>query len=125
MSAPIFEGLSPLVNDRYIVTLTAGEDLSVGQVVELTGDWTVRKTTALGSAKVVGVTLTNAANGKKVTVACRGLVRALTSGPIAAGDQVASGPNGTVQSYATKDTCALGSAIAAATSGGTAYVLLW
>jgi hypothetical protein len=126
MSAPIFEGTTPLISDRYIITLTAGEDLPVGVVVEITADWTVKKTTsATASSKVMGITLTSAKNGGKVSVIARGLARATAYGSISAGDQIASAPAGAVQTYATKDTCAIGNALAAATSGGTAYVVFW
>jgi hypothetical protein len=124
MSAPFYEGTNPLVSDRYIVTMTAGEDLDVGQVVEITGDWTVKKTTGV-SYKAKGVTLTKAANGARVSVICRGIVRVTAQGNISAGDQVSSAAYARVATYATKDSAAVGEALAAASSGGTAYIELW
>ena len=94
-----FEAITPLLQDRYIVSVIAGEDLDIGQVVEVTGDWTVKKTTGV-SAKVLGITLTKALNGKKVSVVCRGIARAIASGAISAGDRVVSANLGRVSSYA-------------------------
>jgi hypothetical protein len=127
MSTPIFEGTNPLVSDRYIITLTAGEDLAMGVLVELTADWTVKKPTVANSTKVVGITFTSAKNGQKVSVACRGVVRALADGAIAVGDQLTSSalPGYVKTDNTTKNTSIIGQAAAAATSGGTAYVLLW
>jgi hypothetical protein len=129
MSAPIYEGTTPLVSDRYIITLTAGEDLAVGVVVELTADWTVKKPTAVNSLKNVGITLTSAKSGGKVTVVCRGICRATAYGNIAVGDQVTNAPANAPGSVTTdnsnKNTSILGQALAAASSGGTAYILLW
>jgi hypothetical protein len=127
MSTPTFEGTNPLVSDRYIITLTAGEDLAMGVLVELTADWTVKKPTAANSTKVVGITFTSAKNGQKVSVACRGIVRALADGNIAVGDQLTSSalPGYVKTDNTTKNTSIIGQAAAAAASGGTAYVLLW
>ena len=141
MSAPIYEGTSPLVSDRYIITAIAGEDLTMGQVVEISTDWTVKKPTTNPSTKPFGVCLTSAKNGKSVSVVSRGLVRATAYGTINNGDMVISGPNGTVTTLALLgsgdvNTSAgtatainnlrgiLGTCIAGAASGGSAYILL-
>lgn len=145
MSAPIFEGTTPLVSDRYIVTATAGEDLlTIGTLVEITADWTVKASTLTTTAsnKVMGTTLTAAKSGKRITVVCRGLARAIAYGAVTAGDTVAAGPSGTVQTIAqptatdcntsagtaaaiSKMVAGLGKALAGAASGGTAYILLF
>ena len=141
MSAPFYEGTTPLISDRYIITATAGEDITMGQVVEISADWTVAKPASNPSAKYVGIALTTASSGKKVSIVCRGLARAKAYGTITAGDQVGSGPGGTVETIATvtAEDCntsagtaaainsarsVLGVAIAGAASGGTAYILV-
>ena len=102
MSAPTLEGTTALVSDRYIVTFTAGEDLTAGQVVYLSAAWTVKKTD--GARKdVVGVALTSAANGKKIAVVCRGLVRVIASGVIAAGARIVSAAAGKVAAVSALD----------------------
>jgi hypothetical protein len=89
MSAPIYEGTTPLVSDRYITTLIAGEDLNVGDIVEFTADWTVKKSTVTtGTKKFAGIVFTKAASGKSVSVVKRGICRVNAQGTIAAGDQV-------------------------------------
>ena len=141
MSTPTFEGTSPLVSDRYIVTAIAGEDLTMGQVVEISTDWTVKKPTANPSTKRMGICLTNAKNGKSVSVICRGLARGTAYGTITAGDMVTSGPSGTITTLelltASDVTTSagtataintmrgiLGTCFAGAASGGSAYILL-
>jgi len=126
MSAPYYEGTTPLVSDRYIVSFIAGESISVGDLVEISTDWTVKKTSAANSLKVVGVALTNASSGQRVSVVCRGLVRAKASGTINAGDQVASSATaGAVGADNTsKNSSIIGVAVTAA-SGGYVYILLW
>jgi len=140
MSTPIYEGTTPLVSDRYIISATAGEDITVGQFVEITADWTVAKPTTNPSTKRTGVALTSALSGKKVGIVCRGLLRGKAYGAITAGDLVGSGPGGTVQTIApitavdcntsagtaaaiNKAMSVLGVAFAGAASGGTAYIL--
>jgi hypothetical protein len=127
MSAPYFEGTTPLIADRYILRFIAGTAITVGQAVELTGAWTVSPTTSTtGSYKLMGVALTNQLNaGGSVTVICRGLCRATCYGSVSVGDQLTTAPNGTLQTYTTHDTASVGNAVTAGTSGGTAYVILW
>jgi predicted RecA/RadA family phage recombinase len=126
MSAPYFEGTTPLIADRYILRFIAGAAIAVGQAVELIAAWTVSPTTsATGSYKLMGVALTNANAGQSVTVICRGLCRVTCWGSVSYGDQLTTAPNGTLQTYTTHDTAAVGNAVTAGTSGGTAYVVLW
>jgi hypothetical protein len=97
VSAPIFEGTSPLIQDRYIVSMIAGEDLTMGQVVEVTADNTVKKPTVNPSLKRCGICLTSAKSGKEISVLWRGRARATAYGAVTAGDFAVSGPGGTVQ----------------------------
>ena len=141
MSTPIFDGTSPLVSDRYIITAIAGEDLTIGQVVEITADWTVKKPTTNPSTKRMGLCLTTAKTGKSISIICRGLTRATAYGAITAGDKVASAPDGkiTTLTNVTADDVAtsagtatainnlkasMGTCFVGASSGGTAYILL-
>jgi hypothetical protein len=132
MSSPVFEGTGPLISDRFVVTMTAGEDLVAGVLVELTAAWTVKKPTAINSLKVVGITLTAASNGGKVSVVSRGICRAKAYAAIAAGDQLTSAQAGSavnagcVQTDNTsKNTSVIGLAVEAIASGGTGVIFLW
>jgi hypothetical protein len=142
MSAPVFEGTTPLVSDRYLITLTAGEDLAIGELAEISADWTAKKATTNPSGKIIGLVLTSALSGKKVTIVCRGIARAIAYGTVTYGDQVVSAPGGKVQSLAaaTSDDgntsagtalainnarSVIGKCVAGAVSGGTAYVALF
>lgn len=136
-----FEGTSPQVSDRYVTKEIAGEDLTQGQVVEITADWTVKKPTTNPSVTRCGICLTSALSGKDISVLWRGLARAKAYGVVSAGDAVGSGPGGTVQTILaptaadcntsagtaaaiTKARNVMGWANAGAASGGTAYILL-
>jgi hypothetical protein len=142
-SASNLEATSPHINDNYIISATAGEALTIGQVVEVTSDWIVKASTltTTPSNKVAGVMLNSPASGKAATVLCRGIARIQAYGTITAGDSVASGPNGTIQTVAqpTATDCntsagtaaaiskivgAIGKALVGASSGGTAIVLM-
>jgi hypothetical protein len=129
MSAPTYEGTTPLISDRYIITMIAGEDLAIGDLVELTSAWTVKKPTAANSLKIVGLCLTKASNGSKVSVVARGVCRAKAYGAIAAGDQLTSAPANAPGSIYTdntsKNTSVLGTAVEAIASGATGVILLW
>ena len=95
MATPTLEGTTALISDRYIVSFTAGEDLTAGLVVYLSAAWTVKKTD--GARKdVVGVTLTAAKSGSKVAVVCRGLVRVIASAAISVAARIVSATNGKV-----------------------------
>jgi len=127
MSAPQLEGTTPLVSDRYIVTLIAGEDLNIGDLLEYSADWTVKRSTVVaGTKKFAGIALTKAASGKSVSVVKRGICRVIAYGTIAFGDQVKP-QNGTqfVTDNTTLNTTIVGQAIKGAASGGTAYIDLW
>jgi len=127
MSVPQLEGTSPLVSDRYIVTLIAGEDINIGDVLEYSADWTVKRSTVVaGTKKFAGIALTKALSGKSVSVLKRGICRVIAYGTIAAGDQVKP-QNGTqfVTDNTTLNTTIVGRATAGAASGGTAYIDLW
>jgi hypothetical protein len=143
ISSSNFDGLGPHVSDRYLVSAIAGEALTMGQLVEITADWTVKASTltTTPSTKILGVAVNTVASGKAVTVLCRALARLTAYGTITAGDRVGSGPNGTVQTVAdpsasdcntSAGTAAaiisafarIGKCFVGASSGGTAYVLL-
>jgi hypothetical protein len=100
LSTPTFEGTSPHIQDRYIIPMIAGEDLTMGQVVEITADNTVKKPTTNPSLKRCGVCMTTAKSGKEISVLWRGRARATAYGTITAGDFVVSGPAGTIQTQA-------------------------
>ena len=127
MATPQLEGTSPLVSDRYIVTLIAGEDLNPSDLVEYSADWTVKRSTVVaGTKKFAGIVLTKAASGKSVSIVKRGICRVIAYGTIAFGDQVKP-QNGTkmIADNTTLNTTIVGQAIAGAASGGTAYIDLW
>jgi hypothetical protein len=126
MSAPFLEGTTPLVSDRYIVSMLAGANLTIGTLVELTSDWTVQATAGSNSLKVVGLTFDNAVAGRRVGIVCRGICRATASGTITAGDQLASAAGGTVATdNSSKNSSIIGIALSSVTTGQTVYVLLW
>lgn len=119
-----------LVSDSFVITMIAGEDLSPGYLVEITGDFTVKKCQTQNSTKVKGITLTGAKNGSPVSIVCRGLVRAIAWGSIAAGDQIGSASGGTsagdiISDNSSKNTTILGQALQAIASGGVGLVALW
>jgi len=102
LAAPTLEGTTALISDRYICTFTAGEDITAGQVVYLSAAWTVKKTD--GARKdVVGVALTTAASGKKVSVVCRGIVRVVASAAITVNSRIGSAAAGKVAAIAALD----------------------
>lgn len=110
----IFEGTSPHISDRYITREIAGEALTMGQVVEITADQTVKKPTTNPSLKHCGICMTTAAINKSVSVLWRGRARATAYGAITAGDTVVSAPGGLIA------TQALATAADCTTSAGTA-----
>jgi hypothetical protein len=120
------EGTTPLISDRYILTFIAGEAISVGDILELTADLTVKKPTTNKSTKIVGIALTAAANGAKVSVICRGLIRTKAYGTITAGDGVSVYAGGlSVQTDASFTQSIIGIAVQGASSGGTALIEMW
>jgi hypothetical protein len=120
-----------LIADRFINTFVAGEDLTGGPglAVYLSAAWTVKRVNAANMKTFVGITMTKAANGAKVTVLCRGITRALGFGSISAGDQLTSGPAsqpGTVQKdNSSLNTTIFGMALEAISSGGIGRIVLW
>jgi hypothetical protein len=136
LSAPIFEGTTPVIADRFINIYIAGENLSPGSIVELTGDWTVKMCRTQNSLKVVGITLTGAVAGRMVSVFGRGLGRVKIWGTsVVAGDQFGSGGAGdtggtvsagtAIQDNASKNSSILGIIVQGAASGATAVCNLW
>jgi hypothetical protein len=100
MSADTFEATSPHISDRYITREIAGEALTMGQVVEITADQTVKKPTTVPGLKKCGICMTTAASGKSVSVLWRGRARATAYGTITAGDFVTPAAGGLVQAQA-------------------------
>lgn len=126
--------------DRITYTVTNGQTVRGGRLVELTASRTVQEAGA-ASQKVVGVALFdgvgNAAGSVKITVASEGVWLLLASGAIAAGDLVESGAAGVVvtvaapgagyvQAEATKYRTVVGRAIEAISNAQTGPVkLIW
>jgi uncharacterized protein YaaW (UPF0174 family) len=128
-----FDTYAPDLGDQRIITVIAGEALTIGQVVEITGDGTVKASTltATSSAKVEGVCLTNAVANGPVSVIRRGLTRVIAYGTVNAGDQVGSATGGTVQTVTAGSGgtgavmgVVIGKCLVGASSGGSAFVLL-
>ena len=129
-NAPFLEGTSPLVSDRYIITLAvaSGVTVTMGQVVEVNTDWTVDVPSGANSLKVIGIALTGGTAGQYVSIVCRGVCRAISGGAMNAGDQVTNGAsNGQViTDNSSKNTSIMGIALSTVSSSGqTVYVLLW
>jgi hypothetical protein len=123
------EGTTPLVADRFINTYLAGATITVGQLLYLSTDLTVKPTTSANLLTVVGIALTNASSGQKVSVVSRGVCRATAYGAISAGDQLTSasgGSAGLIQTdNASKNTSVIGLALQTLASGATGLILLW
>jgi glutamate synthase domain-containing protein 3 len=129
-NAPFLEGTSPLVSDRYIITLAVASSVTVtaGQVVEISTDWTVDVPSAANSLKVIGIALTGGTAGQFISVVCRGICRAISGGAMNAGDQVTNGATGgqVITDNSSKNTSIMGIALSTVSSSGqTVYVLLW
>jgi hypothetical protein len=127
-NAPILEGTSPLVSDRYIISLTAAVAITMGQVVEINSDWTIEVPSAANSLKFVGIALTNAAAGQIVSIVCRGICRAISGGAINAGDQVTNGATSgqVITDNTSKNSSIRGIALSTVSAAGqTVYLLLW
>lgn len=128
MSTWPLEGTTPLIADRFVNTFIAGEDLlTVGVLVEITGDNTVKKCTTQNSTKIGGVTLTTAKNGQKISVVARGICRVVPYTSLSAGDQFGSAASGgtAIQDNSSKNATILGVCIQGGNSAGTAIVALW
>jgi hypothetical protein len=108
-----------------LVTFTASGAITKGQVVKIAGNMTVSAASAV-TDNVIGVAVTNAADGKKVTVAMGCPIVWLTaSGVITAGMVVRAGTNGAVSSTAAGTLAyAVGYALEAASDGGVLRVAI-
>jgi len=102
-----FEGTTPLVNDRYLITAEVDSNATVtmGQVVYISAAGAIPKVkpTTGASKAVIGVALTSGTAGKKITVVCRGLVRVTASGSITMGSRISSDAGGKVAAVAALD----------------------
>jgi hypothetical protein len=121
------EGTTPLIADRFINTFIAGEDLlTIGYLVEITADNTVKKSTMVSnSTKVVGVTTTVAKSGQKVSVVARGICRVIPFTSLSAGDQFGGSAGTAIQDNNSKNSTILGICLQGGNSAGTAIVALW
>lgn len=108
MATPTYEGTTALINDNFLPTIQADGSVTGGQVVYISGAYKAKVTD--GARKdVYGVALITGADGKKITVVRRGIVRVKASGAISAGSRIASDAMGKVQAVGT-------------TSAGSTYV---
>lgn len=102
-----FEGTSPLISDRYLITaeVDSGASVVIGQVVYISSAGVIPKVKPTDGARkdVIGVALTGGSAGKRITVVCRGLVRVTASGAISAGSRISSASNGKVAAVAALD----------------------
>ena len=98
------EGTTALVSDRYLITaeVDTGATVTAGQVVYISAAGFIPKVKPSDGARkdVIGVALTGGAAGKKITVICRGLVRATASGAISMGARISSSTAGKVAAVA-------------------------
>lgn len=130
--APIYDGKSPLVQDRYLVSLNADEALTTtGQSVYIDFDWGVKATTG-SDHKIFGITLTKAASGNKINIISRGLVLATAAGATSAGEIFYAGLGAGRVIQATAANCATanvpvrGIALSSASgAGSTVYLALF
>ena len=109
-------------------TYTASATITGGQLVAISGNYTVAPTSGATSAWV-GVAEYDAASGAEVTVLQVGEQLLIASGSITAGDLVIPAASGAVADLggtpsATLDTQIVGVALASATNGQTVPVLL-
>lgn len=100
------------------ITMTAGADITAGQVLIVSGARTVSPSTA-ASAAAIGTAATNASNGDRVAVLVGGVQRIVAAGAINAGAHVISAASGRVATIGagTFDQD-LGIALTAATNAG-------
>ncbi len=89
----IFEGTTPLVQDRYLISAIAGAAITMGQVVSIaTTSSAVYPPIAIPTpnayaANVMGIALGTQVSGQVVTVVARGVCRVITDGTaVTAGD---------------------------------------
>jgi hypothetical protein len=115
MSSPALtlDGPGPFVNDRFVLSFQAGEALSPGDVVKITGPQTVGKTA--GGETFLGVVWNSAPAGRPVAVITRGVVKVFSENAVTAGDLIVGGLGGKVRS--------VGSALVVGGSGSTLPVV--
>lgn len=101
--------------------LTAGADLTKGQVVYISDDMTVSPT-ADASKAVLGVAVFDAKSGEAAFVETEGLFALTASGTIAAGSQVESAADGKVATVGGTATKVIGIALNDATDGNEVFV---
>jgi hypothetical protein len=107
---------TPVHNPGHEVTFIAGATIVGGQLVAVTGAMTVSPAGA-DSGKIAGVAAHDAASGTKVTVFVNGFVHeTISTGTIAAADNVASGAAGVIVTQGAAVN-RLGVALTAATGG--------
>jgi len=81
---------TPVIVPGATFTSTASAAVTGGDVVEVSGDDTVRRATGV-SSKVIGVAGHDAASGQRVTIfACVVIHKGVADGVITAGDQLSS-----------------------------------
>lgn len=108
-----FDANLNLVNKK----LVAGANITKGQVVYVSGDMTVRPTTAASKA-VIGVAMFDAKSGDPIAVECEGLMKLTASAAITAGSQVESAAGGKVATVGGTVTKVIGIALSAASKDG-------
>ena len=108
-----------------LVSFTASGTITKGQVVKIAGNMTVAAASAV-TDNVIGVAVTNASNGGKVTVAMGCPIVWLTaSGTINAGTVLRANTGGTVSSTASGTLAyAIGYALEDASDGGVLRVAI-
>lgn len=104
--SPTYDGKSALVQDRFIVNMTADENLTTtGQAVYIDFDWGVKATTGSNHA-IFGVTLTKANSGNKIAVVTRGIVLGTAAGAVSSGYTFYAGTGTGRVAQATPANCA-------------------
>jgi hypothetical protein len=124
------EGTTPLISDRFIVTMVAGASITIGQLLYLGTDGRVYPTTSANLLTIIGIAMTNQSTiGNKVSVVARGIVRATAYGAITAADQLTSASGGSAGLIQTdnvsKNTTVIGMALQSIASGATGAIILW
>jgi hypothetical protein len=113
--------------DRITVTITTGQTVTGGMLVEMLGTGLCQKAGA-GSARVLGVALYDAdgdsAEQKTVTVATEGVWYLTASGSVDAGTFLTAAANGQAATWSTGAETIIGRALADATTGTLVPVLL-
>ena len=99
-------------------TCQVTDDVTGGQIVEVSGDRTVAPAAA-DSTKAIGVAGFDAATGDSVTVFVGGVQRPIAAGAITAGARVAVADDGKISATGTNT---IGTALAAAADGEPAEI---